>query len=135
MGKGNATLATQGAASGPSQPAASLRQDPGPVGATVRGFHTARAMRAHGTAPTLEHQLRLVTTTYRHERLRGTPQAHTALRARCLEILDGIADATARYPKLMDAMVAVRQELERDELLAANGLGEQAVDPVSERVD
>jgi hypothetical protein len=45
-----------------------------------------------------------------------------------------MADA-AGYPDLMTALVAVRQELDRDELLAANRLGEEPVDARGEPVD
>jgi hypothetical protein len=83
----------------------------------------------------LEYQVRMVTATYRHERERGTPEMRRDLRARCLAILDGIADSAARYPDFMTALVAVRQELERDELLAANRLPEEPVHGLREPVD
>lgn len=83
----------------------------------------------------LELQMRMVTATYRYERGRATPALLTALRARCLEILNGMADAAAEYPDLDVGLVALRQELERDELLAANRLHQEAVDPLGEPVD
>ena len=83
----------------------------------------------------LEFQLRMVTATYRHDRLNGTPAIRRALRARCLAMLDGIADSAAHYPDLVVALVAVRQELERDELLAANRLPEEPLETLRESID
>ena len=79
--------------------------------------------------------MRMVTATYRYERGRATPAALTALRARCQEILNGVADVAAEYPDLDVALVALRQELDRDELLAANPLREEPVDALREPVD
>ena len=83
----------------------------------------------------LELQMRMVTATYRYERGRATPASLSAIRARCLEILDGMADEAAEYPDLEVGLVALRQELDRDELLAANRLREEPVDALREPVD
>jgi hypothetical protein len=46
-----------------------------------------------------------------------------------------MADEAAEYPDLEVGLVALRQELDRDELLAANRLREEPVDALREPVD
>ncbi len=83
----------------------------------------------------VELQLRAVTTTYHREKKRLDPASLTTFRGRAREILAAIRAEAAQDDHLAAALANVLEELERDERLAADRLGEQPFDRVAQLVD
>ena len=83
----------------------------------------------------VELQLRAVSTTYHREKKRLDAASLTAFRGRARGVLAAVQPEAAQYDDLDAALASVLEELERDERLASDRLGEQPLDRVAELVD
>ena len=79
----------------------------------------------------VELQIRAVVVVYRRELRRLEPQNLAILRDHGRALLDSVEPEASRYPELMAALANVREEMDRDDRLAANRL-EQPIDRLDE---
>ena len=83
----------------------------------------------------VELQLRSITTPYHREKKRLDPASLTVFRARARNILVKIQADASHYYDLAAALANVVEELERDERLARDRLGQQPLDRVAQLID
>ena len=83
----------------------------------------------------VELQIRAITVTYRRERRRLDAHGLMKMRERGHALLDAVEADASPYPELLAALLNVREELERDERLAADRFSQQPIDRGGELVD
>ena len=83
----------------------------------------------------VELQLRSITTTYHREKKRLDPASLTVFRARAGDILAKMRADASHHDDLAAALANVFEELERDERLARDRLGQQPLDGVAQLID
>jgi hypothetical protein len=83
----------------------------------------------------IETELRIVAATYRYERRRLGFEHAGVPRARARSMLLTLQPDAAGYPELAAAVANLIEAIDRDERLAAGGLGEQPVDGGGQLVD
>ena len=83
----------------------------------------------------VELQIRAVAVTYRRERRRLEAHGLSKMRDRGRTLLNAVEADASPYAELLAALLNVREELERDERLAADGFSQQPIDRGGELVD